>query len=165
MTLDQAFDFAGLYRRYAPGVFRYALFLSGDRTVAEDIVSDTFVRVWGARERVELSTARAYLFAIARNVFLQGLRRRRREAPLEDAHTDPAPPPDATHEVTDELSRALAALATLPETDRTALLLRADESLSYEDIASILGLSPVAARVKVHRARARLAHVRKETPS
>lgn len=165
MTVNEAFDFAGLYHRYAPGVFRYALFLSGDRTTAEDIVSETFVRVWGARERVDLSTVRAYLFAIARNVFLQGLRRRRREAPLEDAHADPAPPPDATHEVTDELSRALAALAELPEVDRTALLLRADETLSYEDIASILGLTPVAARVRVHRARARLAHARKETSS
>ena len=67
--------------------------------------------------------------------------------------------------MTDELSRALAALAELPETDRTALLLRADEALSYEDIASILGITTVAARVKVHRARARLAHVRKENAS
>ena len=69
---DTAFDFAGVYRRHAADVFRYALFLCGDRTRAEDIVSETFVRVWGARERVELTTVRAYLLAIARNVFLKG---------------------------------------------------------------------------------------------
>ena len=159
------FDFAGLYRRHAGDVFRYALFLSGDRTAAEDIVSETFVRVWGARERVELPTVRGYLLAIARNVFLQGLRRRRREAALDESIADPAPAPDASHEVTDELRRVLAALAELPETDRTALLLRVDEGLPYEEIAAILNIAPVAARVKVHRARAKLARTREDSRS
>ncbi len=169
MTTDADFDFAGLYRRHAPGVFRYALFLCGDRMQAEDIVSETFVRVWGARDRVDLSSVRSYLLAIARNVFLQGVRRRRREGPLEDgmaeAVADPSPRPDASHQVSAELARAMAALATLPESDRSALLLRVDEELGYDDIATILGITPVAARVKVHRARARLAQMRKDTGS
>ncbi|MBK7047302.1 MAG: sigma-70 family RNA polymerase sigma factor [bacterium] len=165
MTTDADFDFAGLYRRYAPSVFRYALFLCGDRMQAEDIVSETFVRVWGARERVDLSSVRSYLLAIARNVFLQGLRRNRREAPLDDAMSDPAPRPDASHQISAELARAMADLAALPESDRTALLLRVDEELSYDDIASILDITPVAARVKVHRARARLTQMRKDSGS
>jgi RNA polymerase sigma-70 factor, ECF subfamily len=163
LTVDQAFDFAGLYGRYAPSVHRYALFLCGDRTQAEDIVSETFVRVWGARDRVELPTVRTYLLAIARNVFLQGLRQRRREAPLDEALSDPAPRADASHEISAELDRALAALAALPEIDRTALLLRVDEELGYDEIAAILNITPVAARVKVHRARARLAAIRRES--
>ena len=165
MTAGAGFDFAGLYHRHAGDVFRYALFLSGDRTTAEDIVSETFVRVWGARERVELTTVRGYLLAIARNVFLQGLRRRRREVVLADSLADRAPTPDAAHEVTAELRRVLAALAELPEIDRTALLLRVDEGLPYEDIAAILDISPTAARVKVHRARAKLARTREDSPS
>jgi RNA polymerase sigma factor (sigma-70 family) len=165
VTTDADFDFAGLYRRYAPSVFRYALFLCGDRMQAEDIVSETFVRVWGARERVDLSSVRSYLLAIARNVFLQGLRRNRREAPLDDAMSDPAPRPDASHQISAELARAMADLAALPESDRTALLLRVDEELSYDDIASILDITPVAARVKVHRARARLTQMRKDSGS
>ena len=59
----------------------------------------------------------------------------------------------------------LAALAELPEIDRTALLLRVDEGLPYEDIAAILDISPTAARVKVHRARAKLARTREDSPS
>ncbi len=164
MTTGRAFDFAGLYREHAPHVFRYALYLSGDRATAEDVVSETFVRVWGARERVELSTVRAYLLAIARNVFLQGLRRRRREAPLDDATLAAARAPEHDPLAARELAWMLARLAELPEVDRTALLLRAEAELPYEDIAHILGLSPVAVRVKVHRARARLARLRKETP-
>ena len=51
----------------------------------------------------------------------------------------------------------LAALQTLPEIDRAAVLLRAEEGMSYEEVAAALGISPVAARVKVHRARLKLA--------
>jgi len=168
-TDDATFDFGGLYRRHAPDLHRYALFLSGDRAAAEDLVSETFVRVWGARERVELTTVRAYLLAIVRNLYLQGLRRARREEPLDPvvagaaAPADPAPPADAAHAAAAELDHVLAALARLPEIDRTALLLRVDEDLSYEEIAAILGIAVVAARVKVHRARARLAAAREES--
>ena len=51
----------------------------------------------------------------------------------------------------------LAALQTLPEIDRAAVLLRAEEGMSYDEVAAALGISPVAARVKVHRARLKLA--------
>lgn len=118
------------------------------------------MRVWGARERVELATVRAYLLAIARNLFLGGLRRKRSEATLGEALPDAAPAADARHLVTDELARVLRALAALPEPDRTALLLRVDEELSYEEIAAILKITPVAARVRVHRTRARLTAAR-----
>ena len=58
MTFDDTFDFAGLYRRYAPGVFRYALFLSGDRTVAEDVVSEAFLIAWRRRQACAAAAAR-----------------------------------------------------------------------------------------------------------
>jgi RNA polymerase sigma-70 factor (ECF subfamily) len=51
----------------------------------------------------------------------------------------------------------MAALQTLPEIDRAAVLLRAEEGMSYDEVAAALGISPVAARVKVHRARLKLA--------
>lgn len=120
------------------------------------------MRVWGARERVDLATVRAYLLAITRNLFLGGLRRKRSEAVLDEAMPDTAPAADARHAVTQELERVLRALAALPELDRTALLLRVDEKLSYAEIAAILKITPVAARVRVHRTRARLAAAREE---
>ena len=48
-------------------------------------------------------------------------------------------------------------MQTLPEIDRTVLLLRAKEEMAYEDIAAVTGLSVTAAKVKVFRARAKLA--------
>src|SRR2546430_15738688 len=69
-------DIGALYRKYAPDVFRFALYLSGNRHEAEDIASETFVRVWSSPERVEAATAKGYLFPIARKLFLQELRKR-----------------------------------------------------------------------------------------
>jgi len=76
-------DFEKLYEDHARDVYRFALYLSGDRAVAEDITSETFIRVWTATARVELATVRAYLLTIARNLYLHGQRRqwRRTEMP------------------------------------------------------------------------------------
>jgi RNA polymerase sigma-70 factor, ECF subfamily len=60
-----------------------------------------------------------------------------------------------------ELQFVLATLQTLPEVDRAAVLLRAEEGMSYTEIAAALGISPIAARVKVHRARLKLAAARR----
>lgn len=53
----------------------------------------------------------------------------------------------------------MGALARLPEVDRAAVLMRADEGLAYEEIAAALGISVASAKVKVHRARLKLAEV------
>src|ERR1700674_1597160 len=63
-------DFSALYKKYAPDVFRFALYLSGDRSQAEDLTSETFVRAWTSPEAIEVATVKAYLFTIARNLFL-----------------------------------------------------------------------------------------------
>ena len=70
---------------------------------------------------------------------------------------DPAAPPDAAAASQDDFRRTLEAVQALPEIDRTVLLLRAEQELSYEDIAAATGLSVTAAKVKVFRARAKLA--------
>src|SRR5450755_706801 len=76
-------DFSTLYRKYAPDVFRFALYLSGDRSQAEDITSETFVRIWTSSEKVELATVKGYLFTIARNLFLQGVRKKSQHVQLD----------------------------------------------------------------------------------
>ncbi len=150
-------DFARLYREHSADVHRFALYLSGDPSLAQDLASEAFVRVWTAKERVELSTVRAYLFAIVRNLFLQHLRRERRRAPLDERIVDDRPGPEARVAGQTRLRAVLATLRVLPEVDRSALLMRADGELSYEEIAAVLRISVAAAKVKVHRARLRLA--------
>lgn len=153
-------DFSGLYQSHAADVQRFALYLSGDRALAEDLTAETFVRLWGARDRVELATVRGYLFAIVRNLYLQHLRRHRRAAEPEADLADPRPGPAERALARDELEATLAALQRLQEIDRAALLMRASDELPYEEIAAALGITATAARVKVHRARLALARAR-----
>jgi len=68
-------------------------------------------------------------------------------------------------EVKDELNRVLRALQEFPDVDRAALLMRADEGLPYEEIAVALGLPVATVKVKVHRARLRLAKIRNQGES
>jgi RNA polymerase sigma-70 factor (ECF subfamily) len=63
-------------------------------------------------------------------------------------------------EVRSELRHTLRVLDGLPEPDRVALMLRARDGLSYEEIATVLGISVAAAKVRIHHARVRLMNVR-----
>jgi RNA polymerase sigma-70 factor, ECF subfamily len=153
-------DFESLYGRYGPDVFRFALYLCGNRADAEDIAAETFARAWMTRDRLRLPTVKAYLFAIARNLHRMGWRSGRRSAPLDDTLADGSPGPDVRAEGRDQLARVLAALQELPEVDRAAVLMRAQDGMSHAEIARALGLTEVAVKVKVHRARLRLAALR-----
>ncbi len=150
-------DFGALYLAHARDLRRFALYLSGDAAAADDLVSEAFVRAWTARERVEMATVRGYLFTIVRNLFLKQQRHEHREVPLDQQLADGRPGPDERAGDQRELQVVLAALARLPEIDRAAVLMRADEGVPYEEIAAALGISTVAAKVKVHRARLKLA--------
>jgi RNA polymerase sigma-70 factor (ECF subfamily) len=92
-----------------------------------------------------------------RALFLQGLRRERRRVPLDQRVVDDRPGPEARVAGQSRLQAVLESLRALPETDRAAVLMRADGELSYEEIATVLRISVAAAKVKVHRARLRLA--------
>ena len=153
-------DFSALYRKYAPDVFRFALYLSGSRADAEDITSETFVRLWTSPAPVEAATVKSYLFTIARNLFLQELRKRRPQAELDEGLRDPRAGPHARAEQKAEMHAVLAGLQRLPETDRAALLMRALEGLPYEEIARGLRISLASVKVKIHRARLTLAGIR-----
>lgn len=152
-------DLEALYRAHARDLYRFALLLSGRHDQAEDLVSETFIRLWNARQRVELTTVRAYLFTIARNLYLQQQRQRWRGADLEVEVPDPEPGPERQAGARHDLRAVLAALQQLPEVDRAALLMRANDEMSYAEIGAALGIAEVSARVKVHRARLTLAQM------
>jgi RNA polymerase sigma-70 factor, ECF subfamily len=152
----ESMDFGVIYERYAADVLRFALYLSGNRGEAEEIAAETFVRAWVATGGIRVATVKAYLFSIARNLYVERLRRRGREGEMPRDVRDLAPGPDAAAEGRAQLAAVMAALHAMPEIDRTAVLMRAGD-LPYEEIARALGITAAAARVKVHRARLKLA--------
>ena len=155
-------DIESLYQRYAPDVRRFALFLSGDPVMADEITSDTFVSAWLARERIRQPTVKGYLFAIARNLYRDTQRRHERHTELDEQMTDQQISAQTHMEQTAEVRAVLAALQQLPELERTALLMRALDEMPYEEIAETLGIPAAAARVKVYRARLKLMQTRQE---
>lgn len=152
-------NFSEFYRLYAYDVFRFALFLCGNRVVAEDLTSETFVRALSNFDSLRACTVKGYLFAIARNLHRDAIRGSWRTVPLTDAianHADPGRRPDRAAHDRMEFDAVLKAVQKLPEGDREALLMAVDESLSYDQIAAILGCSAGALKVRIHRARAKL---------
>ena len=78
-------NFLDLYDLYAEEVFRFALWLSGDRFEAEDITSETFVRIWVRFDSIRTETLKAYLFTIARNIYLKKRRNINKQVPIDDS--------------------------------------------------------------------------------
>jgi RNA polymerase sigma-70 factor (ECF subfamily) len=157
--MDRA-DFHALYERHARDVFRFAFYLCGERARAEDVAAETFARAWTATGEVRTATVKAYLFAIVRNLVRESARRDGRERGIDEGIAegiiDPGPNPSASVDGRIELRAVLAALQKLPETDRAAILMRAQDGMSHEEIAAALGLSVAAVRVRIHRARLEL---------
>ncbi len=84
-------EFERLYERYARDVYRFALYLSGSAAEADDITSETFVRVLTSRDAIRTATVKAYLFTIARNLYVDARRRQSRSAELPGRLADPRP--------------------------------------------------------------------------
>ena len=148
--------FNQLYNTYAKDVHRFAFWLCGDSDEANDITLETFERAWLADSEIRTETVKAYLFTIARNRFLVKLQRHKRHTPLNDAMPDTALALETRTELQSELQLTLEAMQQLPEIDRTVLILRAEEGLSYDEIARSTGLTIATSKVKVFRARAKL---------
>ena len=149
-------NFKDLYDSHADDVYRFSLWLSGESSEAEDITSETFIRAWAHRGRIRTETLKAYLFTIARNIYLQHLRKNNRQAVLEDVHEDPSAGPDRLAESQFTLRKVREILQILPETDRAAFILRVQHGIPYDEIARMLSISLSAAKVKVYRVRKKL---------
>jgi RNA polymerase sigma-70 factor (ECF subfamily) len=153
-------DIENLYERYAGDVRRFALYLCGDVVMADEITSDTFVRAWMAAGRIRQPTVKSYLLSIARNAYTDLLRRSARLTQLDENMPDTRISAQTQMEQSAEVREVLLALQQLPEMDRTVLLMRALDDIPYGEIAETMGISVVAAKVKVHRARLKLMQTR-----
>ncbi len=151
--------FEALYRRYRERLYAFLVRHTGDPTTAQDLFQETFLRVFRDRNRYQPLTAfTTWLFTIARNLFLDSLKRGG-PAPVSAESeagtrplTDPAPDPLNCLEMRETEAALRQALRSLPEQDRAILLLSRFGGLRYRQIAEILGISEGAVKVRAHRA-------------
>jgi len=150
--------FARLVERYWDRLYRWLYHLTRDRHAAEDLVQETFLKAFRGLKRFQPgSNFKAWLFRIAHNSFANFRRanaRARLALPDDVAGRGGGPVEQAqSREVLELLAKAVA---KLPPDFRAAFLLRAEEDLSFREIASVLGLTEETARWRVHKARHQL---------
>ena len=148
--------FERLFEEHAERLFSFLAYRTGDRVLAEDLLSETFERVLRSRVRFDprRGSERRWLYTIALNLLRDHARRQAHEHNLmnivyagnTDATVDPAL---SAVEHRDELQRALA---TLCEAEREALALRFGADLKLRDVARILGEGESAVEGRIYRA-------------
>jgi len=145
-----------LVQRYAGPLHHFALRLTRSQAEAEDVVQETFMRLWlrAAEYRPE-SRVTTWLHRIAHNLAVDRLRARGRLAELE-ADAEPAPRSGSPVRLLDAKRRAEAlqrALDTLPERQATAIVLVHWHGLSGNEAAEVLGVTPEALESLLARGR------------
>jgi RNA polymerase sigma-70 factor (ECF subfamily) len=149
-----ATQFEALYRTNAAYILGY-LRRRGAGDDAQDLLSETFLTAWRRREALPApELQRAWLFSTARRLRLAHQRRHQPTSPVTDAAAAPSRGTDADAVVD---AAVHAALARLNEADRELLTLTIWEGLSPSEAAATIGLTAAAGRVRLHRARRRLA--------
>ena len=145
-----------LFERHHVALFAFLTRMTGDRTAAEDLVQDIFVRILKYRATY-LDGARfeTWLFRIARNARADYLRTRPLLEPLgADALERPAPGPGPMRqlEADRDRTRLKQSLLQLSEDKRELLVLARYQGMRHEQIATLLGIETGAVKVRLHRA-------------
>lgn len=147
--------FEGLVRRYQGDVFRFCLHLVSDRSLAEDVTQETFIRAHRFLPRYRGdSRFSTWLFSIARNCVQDEFRRAGRRASLVQkierrASLQQAPDETSAPEVRE-------ALATLPRELLEPVVMIDIFGFSYREVSAITGTPEGTVKSRVHRARERL---------
>lgn len=155
--------FSEVYDLAAPAIFGFLLRLCRDPSQAEDLTHDVFMKIHLARGMYRLhSDVMPWAYTIARNLFLDSVRSRKRrpislEARQEERQSDPGIA--ATDAGADEVVEARQlvqkierVLNDLPESQATAFRLLKQEGLSIVEAAAVLGVTEVAVKLRAHRA-------------
>lgn len=134
-----------LYEQHKKGIFRYALSITKDPYLAEDILHDTFVKLLSGGIRCASGKEQAWLYRIARNLCYDHLRRAKREQP----HTEPPVDPDRRFEYIELIS-------DLSSAEQEIVTLKIVGGLTHAEIGSVLGITSSAAQKRYERAIASL---------
>jgi len=159
---DEAF--AVLFDRHGGTVFRYAWGLADVRSDVDDLVQETFLVAWRRRDALTVvgTSVLPWLLTTCRNASLN-LNRQRRRVRLDElddgvAQTHgPAWYRKLEHDAAiEQLAHVQDAIDALPEIDRRLCELCLIEGRSYDEAATLLGLTPASARKRIQRSRTRL---------
>lgn len=135
---------------YADRLFRFVAKNVKDHHFAEDIVQESYEKMWKNVARVDGEKVKAYLFTTAYHTMIDRLRKEKRMVPAAEL---PAGGATVAHGWSDVRERLAAAVDRLPEMQRIVLTLRDYEGYSYQEIGEMTALNESQVKVYIYRAR------------
>lgn len=161
-------EFRDAFRLHKDVLYRFAYRMTGSRSIAEDVVQESFLALWrrpGAFDP-QRGAVRAFLLGIARNLILK---RWRDERPHEELHAESSVCQPVDLPAGERAAFVARAVALLPPLQRETLILAEYEEMPLEEIARSTGAELAATKSRLHRARENLrrmlAPLREETRS
>ena len=153
MTKD---EYNKCVQHFSDGLFRFVLSNIRNRELAEDIVQESFVKVWERRNDIPMEKAKPYLFTTAYHTLVDQTRRKEYTAFVSEEAVSFINAQGGSPHYPDVQEVLHQALATLPEVQSSAILLRDYEGYSYEEIGNITGLTESQVKVYIFRGRTAL---------
>ena len=156
---DQA-AFGYLFDRYREAIYRLFVQRTGDKSDADDLLQETFIKVYMNIDRYSPDyTFGQWIYTIARNTFIDYVRRRQEEQPIDERFAAPAsgaPTPEESVINLQQRTQIERYLERLTPRYRRLVVLRFFDGLSYEEIAARLDLPLGTVKTQIHRARGRM---------
>jgi RNA polymerase sigma-70 factor (ECF subfamily) len=154
------FAFVGIYNRYKGPVYSFCYKMLLNRYSAQDVMQETFLRVYENRDRLlKTSAFKSWLFTIARNQCLNAIRRGGRQVGLSQEASERLPAPDTpfTQMEKSEQTRFISSLLEQLKPDyREIIILREYQNLTYEEIAAVTRTSISSVKSRLFKARRKL---------
>jgi len=135
---------------FADNLYRFVLKNLKDDSTAEDIVQDTFEKLWVKLEEVSAEKVKSYLFTSAYHTMIDYIRKEKRNVVTDPALISTGQDRTSYSDLAEVLDRAVQ---NLPEDQKAVVMLRDYEGYSYREIAGITGLSESQVKVYIYRAR------------
>lgn len=144
----EVFEYNRSVDAFSDHIFRYILKQIKDDDLAKDIVQESYVKLWENVDQIEYVKAKAWLFKTAYRTMIDIIRKRKFETKVDNiVH------PGHSESYNDLKYWLDKALETLPDGQRSAILLRDYEGYSYLEIGEILNLSESQVKVYIYRGR------------
>jgi RNA polymerase sigma-70 factor (ECF subfamily) len=142
-------NFITCARLYTPNLLRFSKRVAGNAIEAEDIVQECFEVLWKNKEKVEMGSAKSYLFSIAHKKIMDTYRSDLKMQELDSVYNEPETKPEDK----DDEQLVQLAMNQIPALFKELLTLRDLESYSYKEIETITGLTESQVKVYLFRAR------------
>ena len=147
MTIN---EFNNTVNQYSDNVYRFILKNIKNESKAQDVVQDSFEKLWINRKAVEYAKAKSYLFTVAYRTMIDHIRKNKRISLSDDSKTFESIHENNYSDIQEVLHQAIEQLS---EIQKSVILLRDYEGYSYKEIAVITELTEAQVKVYIYRAR------------